>query len=101
MERDKQGIVLQEQAKLREIEVYVLHVVHTAQAIDIGIIGTIAVFQQQEILYKQGIFCFIVGLRGVVVAGIRCFALPSTWSQIFVDIEIQATNSIHFGDGAI
>ena len=50
MKSDKQGIVVQKQAKLTEIKVNVLGVVHTTHDIDIRIINTIPVFQQQQVL---------------------------------------------------
>ena len=68
MERDKQGIIVEEQAKLCEVKVYVLAVVNTAHDIDVLIIHPVPVFQQQKILDVQRALCVVDGLGGVGIA---------------------------------
>ena len=47
VERDKQGVAVQKQAKLREIKVYVLSSVNTTHDKHVRRIYSITVFQQQ------------------------------------------------------
>ena len=101
VESDEQGVVVQEQTKLREIKVNVLYVEHTTHAIHIWIIGPITVFQQEQILYEQGIGDSVVGLRGIVVAGVYRIAFAGFWPQILVQIHIHTAHGVHFGDGPV
>ena len=98
VEGNEQGITIQEQAKLCEVKVDVLCAIHTTHDKHVRIIHTIAVLQQQEIFYEQGIGFRIVGQGGIIVAVVLASALRT---QILVDIDIQAAHGVHFTDGTI
>ena len=95
VERDEQGITIQEQAKLCEIKIYVLRAVYTAHDKHIRIIYSIAVFQQQQVLDEQGICRRIIGQGGIVVAVVLASTLRT---QIFVDVEVKPAHGVLFAD---
>ena len=98
VERDKQGITVEEQAKLCQIKVNVLRAIHTTHDKHIGRIHSVTVFQQQQIFYKKWIGSVVVGYGGIVVAIVSA---RTHWSQVFVDVDVNATHSEHFLDVAV
>ena len=98
MEGDKQGITVEEQAKLCQIKVNVLRAIHTTHDKHIGRIHSVTVFQQQQVFYKKWIGGVVVGYGGIVVAIVSAGA---HWTQVFVDVDIDATHSEHFLDVAV
>ena len=68
VKRHEYGVIVEEQAKLCQVKVHILCVVHTAHDIHIGIINSITVFQQQQVLNIQHIYICVCGLGGVKVA---------------------------------
>ena len=99
VEGDKQGITVEKQAKLRQVKINVLRAIHPTHDKDVGRIYPVAIFQQQEIFYEQGIFCGIGGDCGIARrVGLIWVELRT---QVFVDVDIDATHSEHFLDVAV
>ena len=98
VEGDKQGITVEEQAKLCEIKVNVLRAIHAAHDKHIGRIHSVTVFQQQQIFYKKWISGVVVGYGGIVVAIVSARTL---WTEVFVYQNVNAAHSEHFLDVAV
>ena len=95
----KQGVAVEKQAKLRQVKINVLRAIHPTHDKDVGRIYPVAVFQQQEILYEQGILCGIGGNGGITRrVGLIWVELRT---QVLVDVDIDATHSEHFLDVAV
>ena len=101
MERDEQGIIVEEQAKLGEIKIHILHLVHPTHHIDVLIIHSITVFQQQEILDVEIADIIVHRLSGISVAGSGTVFAAGRGAQILVDIDVHTAHCVHFGNGAV
>jgi len=96
MERDKQGIVVQKQTKLRQIKVNILYAINAALLINVRIIRSISILQQEQVLNVQRVLGGVIGLGSIIVARFGRVFNAGSWPQVLVDVDIDTTYRKHF-----